>query len=125
MASVRTAPRAPERGPIHGSAWKGYSAKLDFRFTALSEARGSPQLRARTINPGNNPYGGCAWQLPSARLPSEVGVKAKAEGGLGKINAEGLKRVGDSYVNDAYGESDVNLNVDVQGGIGAIDLEVV
>ena len=58
-------------------------------------------------------------------LPSEVGVKAKAEGGLGKINAEGLKRVGDSYVNDVYGESDVNLNVDVQGGIGAINLEVV
>jgi hypothetical protein len=58
-------------------------------------------------------------------LPSEVGVKAKAEGGLGKINAKGLKRVGNSYVNDAYGESDVNLSVDVQGGIGAINLEVV
>src|SRR5215203_4709356 len=58
-------------------------------------------------------------------LPSEVGVKAKAEGGLGKINAEGLKRVGNSYVNDAYGESDVNLSVEVQGGIGAINLEVV
>src|SRR5215210_2047987 len=58
-------------------------------------------------------------------LPSGVGVKAKAEGGLGNINAEGLKRVGDSYVNDAYGESDVNLNVDVQGGIGAINLKVV
>jgi hypothetical protein len=58
-------------------------------------------------------------------LPSEVGVKAKAEGGLGKINAEGLKRVGDSYVNDAYGESDVNLSVDVQGGIGQINLKVV
>jgi hypothetical protein len=58
-------------------------------------------------------------------LPSEVGVKAKAEGGLGKINAEGLKRVGDSYVNDAYGESDVNLSVDVQGGVGQINLEVV
>src|SRR5215207_1397346 len=58
-------------------------------------------------------------------LPSEVGVKAKAEGGLGKINAEGLKRVGDSYVNGAYGESDVSLNVDVQGGVGEINLEVV
>jgi predicted membrane protein len=58
-------------------------------------------------------------------LPSEVGVKAKAEGGPGKINAEGLKRVGNSYVNDAYGESDVNLSVDVQGGIGQINLEVV
>jgi N-terminal domain of toast_rack, DUF2154 len=58
-------------------------------------------------------------------LPSEVGVKAKAEGGLGKINAEGLKRVGDSYVNDAYGESDVNLSVNVQGAAGEINLKVV
>jgi len=58
-------------------------------------------------------------------LPSEVGVKAKAEGCLGKINAEGLQRVGDSYVNDAYGESDVTLKVDVQGGVGEINLEVV
>src|SRR5215212_2759795 len=58
-------------------------------------------------------------------LPSEVGVKAKAEGGLGKINAKGLKKVGDSYVNDAYGESDVNLSVDVKGGVGEINLKVV
>ena len=58
-------------------------------------------------------------------LPSGVGVKAKAEGGLGKINAEGLKKVGDSYANDAYGESDVNLSVDVKGGVGEINLEVV
>src|ERR671921_1303477 len=49
-------------------------------------------------------------------LPSEVGVKAKAEGGLGRINAEGLKKVSDFYVNDAYGESDVTINVDVKGG---------
>jgi N-terminal domain of toast_rack, DUF2154 len=61
----------------------------------------------------------------TVELPSDVGVKAKAEGGLGKINAEGLKKVGNAYVNDAYGESDVNLNVDVQGGVGEINLEVV
>jgi hypothetical protein len=58
-------------------------------------------------------------------LPSEVGVRARAEGGLGKINAEGLQREGDSYVNGAYGDSDVTLDVDVQGGVGAINLEVV
>jgi hypothetical protein len=58
-------------------------------------------------------------------LPSDVGVKAKAQGGLGTINAEGLKKVGDSYVNDAYGESDVNLGVEVQGGVGEINLKVV
>jgi len=28
-------------------------------------------------------------------------------------------------VNDAYGDSDVSLNVDVRGGVGAINLEVV
>ena len=58
-------------------------------------------------------------------LPSEVGVRARAEGGLGKINAEGLQREGESYVNDAYGDSDVTLEVDVQGGVGQINLEVV
>ena len=58
-------------------------------------------------------------------LPSGVGVKAKAEGGLGKINAKGLKKMGDSYVNDAYGESDVNVSVDVKGGVGEINLKVV
>jgi hypothetical protein len=51
--------------------------------------------------------------------------KAKAQEGLGKINAEGLERVGDSYVNGAYGDSDVTLNVDVQGGVGEINLEIV
>jgi hypothetical protein len=58
-------------------------------------------------------------------FPSEVGVKAKAQGGLGKIDAEGLERVGNSYVNDAYGESDVTLSGNVQGGVGEINLEVV
>ena len=58
-------------------------------------------------------------------LPSEVGVKAKAEGGIGKINAEGLKKVGDSYVNAAYGESDVTLNIEVKGGLDEINLKVV
>jgi hypothetical protein len=58
-------------------------------------------------------------------LPSEVGVRARAEGGLGNINAKGLKKEGDSYVNEAYGSSEVTLEVDVQGGVGQINLEVV
>jgi N-terminal domain of toast_rack, DUF2154 len=58
-------------------------------------------------------------------LPSEVGVRARAEGGLGKINAEGLQREGESYVNDAYGSSDVTVDVDVRGGVGEINLKAV
>jgi hypothetical protein len=58
-------------------------------------------------------------------VPSKVGVRVRAEGGLGKINAEGFQREGEAYVNDAYGDSDVSLNVDVRGGVGSINLEVV
>jgi hypothetical protein len=58
-------------------------------------------------------------------VPSEVGVRVRAEGGLGKINAEGFQREGEAYVNEAYGDSDVSLNVDVRGGVGSINLEVV
>ena len=58
-------------------------------------------------------------------LPSEVGVRAEAQGGLGQINAEGLQKEGDAYVNDAYGDSEVTLHVDIQGGVGQINLEVV
>jgi hypothetical protein len=58
-------------------------------------------------------------------LPSEVGVRAKAEGGLGKINAEELKKEGNAYVNDAYGDTDVTLEIDVEGGVGEINLKAV
>lgn len=58
-------------------------------------------------------------------VPGEVGVRVRAQGGIGKINAEGFERQGDAYVNDAYGNSEVTLDVDVQGGVGAINLEVV
>jgi hypothetical protein len=52
-------------------------------------------------------------------------VRVNAEGGLGQIKAEGFQREDDSYVNDAYGDSDVTLDVDVRGGVGQINLEVV
>jgi hypothetical protein len=58
-------------------------------------------------------------------VPSEIGVSVRAEGGLGKINAEGFRREGNSYVNDAYGDSEVTLDVDVRGGVGQINLEVI
>lgn len=59
----------------------------------------------------------------TVRLPREVGVRVDAKGGLGAIRAPGLERMGDAYVNDAYGKSKVNLRLDVKGGIGEINLE--
>jgi len=58
------------------------------------------------------------------RLPSDVGVRASARGGIGAVRVNGLRKEGDSYVNEAYGKSPVTLNVRVQGGVGEIDLEL-
>ena len=60
----------------------------------------------------------------TVRLPRDVGVRVEVEGGLAKINASGLKKDGDAYVNDAYGKSEVTLHIDVKAGLGAINLEL-
>src|SRR3712207_4606236 len=58
-------------------------------------------------------------------LPSRMGVRVDAGTRLGRINAEGLQKDGDAYVNDAYGGSDNTLEVDITGGVGQITLQLV
>ena len=58
-------------------------------------------------------------------LPSQTGVRVNAGTRLGRVNADGLRKEGEAYVNDVYGDSDTNLEVDVSGGVGQINLRVV
>jgi hypothetical protein len=60
----------------------------------------------------------------TVRLPTDVGVRASAHGGVGAIHVHGLKKDGDAYVNEAYGKSPITVNVQVEGGVGEINLEV-
>src|SRR6185312_6713394 len=55
-------------------------------------------------------------------LPRNVGVEVHADGGLGSVNAHGLKKDGDRYVNDAFGKSPITVELHVEGGVGSIDL---
>jgi hypothetical protein len=55
-------------------------------------------------------------------LPSEVGVRVKVSGGLGSIDARGLTKQGGAYVNDAYGKSAVTIDVEINAGIGSLEL---
>ena len=55
-------------------------------------------------------------------LPAGVGVRVKVEVGLGGVDATGLTKDGDYYVNDAYGQSAVTLNIQVEGGVGETEL---
>jgi predicted membrane protein len=56
------------------------------------------------------------------RLPKDVGVTAHASGGIGSVHTEGLHENGSEYTNDAYGKSPHKITLDVQGGIGEIEL---
>lgn len=56
------------------------------------------------------------------RLPKDVGVRVLASGGIGTVNADGLSRDGDAYVNAAYGKSPTAIDLTVHGGVGEIDL---
>ena len=44
--------------------------------------------------------------------------------GLGAIHADGFQKQGDAYVNDQYGRSPVTLQIEVEGGVGEINLEL-
>lgn len=57
-------------------------------------------------------------------LPADVGVRVKVEVGVGTVDATGLTKEGEYYTNDAYGQSDVTLYIDVEGGVGETVLRV-
>ena len=56
------------------------------------------------------------------RLPSDIGIWAEAQGGIGAINVRGLRKEGDHWESESYPRSKVKIKVDVQGGIGAVNL---
>jgi hypothetical protein len=60
----------------------------------------------------------------SIRLPRDVGVRVEVGAGVGTIDAPGLKQDGNVYTNDAYGMSDLTLEIDIEAGFGKVTLEV-
>ncbi len=60
----------------------------------------------------------------SVRLPRDVGARVKVESGPHTTEATGLTKDGDVYTNAAYGVSEVTMQIDMQSGIGQINLDV-
>lgn len=56
------------------------------------------------------------------RLPKSVGVRVKVESGPHTIEATGLTKDGEFYTNAAYGLSDVTIQIDLEVGIGTVNL---
>jgi N-terminal domain of toast_rack, DUF2154 len=58
----------------------------------------------------------------TVHLPTDVGIRAEAHGGLGQITVTGLEKRGDHYENSLYDNAKVNVRLKVRGGIGEIQL---
>lgn len=58
-------------------------------------------------------------------LPEDIGVRVKVDKGMGDVDASGLYRDGSTYVNKAYEEAQTRIEVNIQAGVGQIDLEVM
>jgi hypothetical protein len=56
------------------------------------------------------------------RLPRKVGVMVRASGGIGSVDAHGLRHDDNEYTNEAYGKTGATIRLTVQGGIGQISL---
>lgn len=57
------------------------------------------------------------------RLPRTVGVRVELSGGLGDNDSTGLIPLDGALVNEAYGQSDAQMNVNITGGVGAVTFE--
>jgi hypothetical protein len=55
-------------------------------------------------------------------LPDDVGAQVEVEGGLTNVETDGLRRRDDAYVNDAFGEAEAELHIQVTTGIGSLRL---
>jgi predicted membrane protein len=55
-------------------------------------------------------------------LPRDVGVVAKAAGGIGNISVHGLEKRGGQYINPAHENAPVTIHLNVEGGVGEINL---
>lgn len=56
-------------------------------------------------------------------LPRDIGVRIEVNTGIGVVNADGFTRNGDTYTNDAYGVSNVTLEINIDGGVGTINID--
>jgi hypothetical protein len=60
----------------------------------------------------------------TVRLPKDVGARVEIDAGPTTVEASGLAKDGNVYTNAAYGVSEVTVQVNMNAGIGRINLEV-
>ena len=75
-----------------------------------------------TANPISPRTSKAVWAKPTFVSRKMSASSCNASGGLGTIDAHGLKHDGDEYTNELYGKSPVTIHLKVEGGVGRIVL---
>lgn len=57
-------------------------------------------------------------------LPENVGAFVSIRGGIGSIDASDLQQTDNGYVNEALGDSEATITLDIEGGVGEIEFKV-
>lgn len=57
-------------------------------------------------------------------LPENIGVRVNVDKGIGSVHARGMTKRGNSYTNGAYGKTEITIDVEIDAGIGSIDLRL-
>lgn len=53
-----------------------------------------------------------------------VGAKIKVEKGVGSVSASGFNKDGETYTNDSYGKAENSMDVNIETGVGEVNLEL-
>jgi hypothetical protein len=57
-------------------------------------------------------------------LPQSTGVRVAVDKGIGSVNARGFSKNNNIYTNEAYGQSEITLEVKIDAGIGSVELKL-
>lgn len=57
-------------------------------------------------------------------LPGHAGVRVRVDGGIGSVHAPGFNKSGHVYTTDSYGKALITIDIDIDAGIGSIDLRL-
>jgi hypothetical protein len=58
----------------------------------------------------------------TVRLPADAGIYAEAHGGIGSIKVRGLQQEDGHWVSPTYDRAENKIRIDIQGGIGQINV---
>ena len=111
---------------IDMGAGQGILDLRDVRISALDIDGGVGELRLDLSGERDQDLDvdiNCGVGSATIYVPEEVGVRVHVDGGIGSVDANGLYKKNDVYLNDAYNESDVTITIQIDAGIGSVELK--